>query len=122
MSQPVTPQKLPLPLPASVFYGWVIVTIGSFANMVTATMNPVVFSVFIDPMREDLNLNLSGVAWAISLRMLTGGIELQRELQVPAALIVALNGVVVVFVVSSLRLKTKLQRWSEDARSRRGRE
>ena len=28
--------------------------------------------------------------------MLTGGIELQRELQVPAALIVALNGVVVV--------------------------
>jgi simple sugar transport system permease protein len=54
--------------------------------------------------------------------MLTGGIELQRELQVPAALIVALNGVVVVFVVSSLRLKTKLQRWSEDARSRRGRE
>ena len=66
--------KLPLPLPASVFYGWVIVIIGSFANMVTATMNPVVFSVFIDPMREDLNLNLSGVAWAISLRMLTGGI------------------------------------------------
>ncbi len=43
--------------------------------------------------------------------MLTGGIELQRELQVPAALIVALNGVVVVFVVSSLRLKTRLERW-----------
>ena len=42
--------------------------------MVTATMNPVVFSVFIDPMREDLNLSLSGIAWAISLRMLTGGI------------------------------------------------
>ena len=53
--------------------------------------------------------------------MLIGGIELQRELQVPAALIVALNGVVVVFVVSSLRLKTKLQRWSEDAVLRRGR-
>ena len=53
--------------------------------------------------------------------MLIGGIELQRELQVPAALIVALNGVVVVFVVSSLRLRTKLQRWSEDAVLRRGR-
>lgn len=70
----MTPQRFPIPLPHGVFYGWVIVIIGSFANMVTATMNPVVFSVFIDPMREDLNLNLSGIAWAISLRMLTGGI------------------------------------------------
>jgi simple sugar transport system permease protein len=43
--------------------------------------------------------------------MLTGGIALQRELQVPAALIVALNGVVVVFVVSSLRLRTRLQEY-----------
>lgn len=43
--------------------------------------------------------------------MLTGGIELQRELQVPAALIVALNGVVVVFVVGSLKLRAKLERW-----------
>jgi len=43
--------------------------------------------------------------------MLTGGLELQRELQVPAALIVALNGVVVVFVVASLKLRRSLQRW-----------
>ncbi len=42
--------------------------------------------------------------------MLTGGIELQRELQVPAALIVALNGVVVVFVVGSLKLRSRLNR------------
>ena len=40
--------------------------------------------------------------------MLTGGIELQRELQVPAALIVALNGVVVVFVVGSLKLRSRV--------------
>ena len=70
----MTPQKFPITLPHGVFYGWVIVIVGSLANMVTATMNPVVFSVFIDPMREDLNLSLSGIAWAISLRMLTGGI------------------------------------------------
>ena len=63
-------------MPSGVFYGWVIVAVGWSANMVTATMNPVVFSVFIDPMREDLNLNLSAMAWAIaiSVRMLTGGI------------------------------------------------
>ncbi len=45
--------------------------------------------------------------------MLTGGISLQRELQVPAALIVALNGVVVVFVVGSLKLRGKLAAWAE---------
>ncbi len=43
--------------------------------------------------------------------MLTGGIDLQREVQVPAALIVALNGVVVVFVVGSLRLRERLEAW-----------
>ena len=56
------------------FYGWVIVIIAWLANMVAATMNPVVFSIFIDPMREELNLSLSGIAWAISIRMLTGGV------------------------------------------------
>ena len=43
--------------------------------------------------------------------MLTGGIDLQRTVQVPAALIVALNGVVVVFVVGSLRLRERLEAW-----------
>jgi len=43
--------------------------------------------------------------------MLTGGIALQQELQVPAALIVALNGVVVLFVVSSLKLRKRVNAW-----------
>ena len=43
--------------------------------------------------------------------MLTGGIALQQELQVPAALIVALNGIVVLFVVGSLKLRGRLQAW-----------
>jgi len=41
--------------------------------------------------------------------MLTGGIEMQRTVQVPSALIIALNGVVVVFVVGSFRLKRMLE-------------
>jgi ABC-type uncharacterized transport system permease subunit len=45
--------------------------------------------------------------------MLTGGIQLQQELQVPAALIVALNGIVVIFVVSSLKLRGRVNRWVE---------
>ncbi len=45
--------------------------------------------------------------------MLTGGIALQQELQVPAALIVALNGIVVLFVVSSFKLRSRLQAWAD---------
>jgi general nucleoside transport system permease protein len=45
--------------------------------------------------------------------MLTGGIQLQRELQVPAALIVALNGVIVIVVVSSLKLRSRIHQWFE---------
>ncbi len=47
--------------------------------------------------------------------MLTGGIELQRTVQVPSALIIALNGIVVVFVVGSLRLKRVIDRWAGQA-------
>jgi simple sugar transport system permease protein len=48
--------------------------------------------------------------------MLTGGLSLQRELQVPAALIVALNGVVVLFVVGSLKLRSKISAWVDATR------
>ena len=70
----MTRPQLPIPLPSGLYYGWVIVAVAWLANMVAATMNPVVFSIFIDPMREELGLNLSGMAWAISIRMLTGGV------------------------------------------------
>ncbi len=69
----MTRPQLPIPLPSGVYYGWVIVAVAWLANMVAATMNPVVFSIFIDPMRDELGLSLSGMAWAISIRMLTGG-------------------------------------------------
>lgn len=52
--------------------------------------------------------------------MLTGGIALQQELQVPAALIIALNGVVVIFVVSSLRLRTRVNAWVARVEQNRG--
>lgn len=43
--------------------------------------------------------------------LLTGATTLQRELQVPAPLAVALNGIVVVFVVSSGRLRDRVDAW-----------
>jgi len=72
--QPIRPQRLPLPLSSGMFYGWVIVATAWLANMVTATMNPLVFSIFIDPMKDDLNVKMSALAWLISIRMVTGGI------------------------------------------------
>lgn len=70
----MTRQPLPIPLPSGVYYGWVIVAIAWLANMVAATMNPVVFSIFIVPMMDELGVGLEEMAWAISIRMLTGGV------------------------------------------------
>ena len=42
--------------------------------MVSSFMNPVVFSIFIDPMRNDMNAGLSTLAWVMSIRMLSGGL------------------------------------------------
>ena len=53
--------------------------------------------------------------------MLTGGSDMQRAVQVPAALVVALNGVVVVFVVGSLRLRDRLRTWAGGISSYGGR-
>jgi simple sugar transport system permease protein len=46
--------------------------------------------------------------------LLVGGIALQRAVQVPSALILALNGLVVVFVVSSDRLRRRLLQRDRD--------
>ncbi len=53
--------------------------------------------------------------WTIPSSFLFGGLlvganAMQRAIQVPAALIVAINGLVVVFVVSSTSIRTKLTR------------
>lgn len=48
--------------------------------------------------------------------LLTGATGLQRALQVPAALAVALNGIVVIFVVSSSKVRTRLDRLTDARR------
>ncbi len=67
-------QKAPIPLPNGMFYGWIIVWVSWLANMVTSTMNPVVFSIFIDPMRQDMVVGLSTMAWAVTIRQVSGGV------------------------------------------------
>ena len=49
--------------------------------------------------------------------LLVGANQLQRDVQVPAALITALNGLVVIFVVSSERLRRRLLRIGPEAPS-----
>ena len=41
--------------------------------------------------------------------LLTGATQLQRVLQVPSSLAVALNGIIVIFVISSSRVRSWLQ-------------
>ncbi len=54
--------------------------------------------------------------WTIPAALLFGGLQvganaMQRAIQVPAALILALNGLVVVFVVSSSRIQGRIKEW-----------
>lgn len=46
--------------------------------------------------------------------LLTGGIAMQRAVQVQSSLIIALNGIVVIFVVGSLKLRGRLGNWVAD--------
>lgn len=57
------------------FYGWVIVAVSFMGNWVTAPLNPVVFSIFIVPIRSDLGISLSTLAWCITVRMVSAGIS-----------------------------------------------
>lgn len=67
-------QRAPIPVPKGKFYGWVIVWVTWVASFVTAPMNPVVFSMFIVPMRDELHVGNAAIAWAITVRMLSAGI------------------------------------------------
>ena len=53
--------------------------------------------------------------WTIPSSFLFGGLlvganEMQRAVQIPSALVIALNGIVVLFVVSSERFRTRMTR------------
>ena len=59
--------------------------------------------------------------WTIPASLLFGGLlvganAMQRAVQVPAALILALNGLVVVFVVGSIRARQWLSQWAAQMR------
>ena len=59
--------------------------------------------------------------WTIPASFLFGGLlvganAMQRAVQVPAALILALNGLIVVFVVSSIRVRERLATWASEMR------
>ena len=65
----------PITLPGGVFYGWVIVAVSFMGNWITAPLNPVVFSIFIVPIRNDLHISLSTLAWCITVRMVSAGVS-----------------------------------------------
>ena len=68
------PQSLPIRLPRGLYYGWVVVGVSFLANLAVSPMNAVVISFFIGPMSDDLGWSRSTIAWALTIRMVTGGI------------------------------------------------
>jgi len=67
--------KPPLRLPRGMYYGWIIVAVSFMGNWITAPLNPVVFSIFIVPIRHDLGVGLSTLAWCITVPMVSAGIS-----------------------------------------------
>jgi general nucleoside transport system permease protein len=62
--------------------------------------------------------------WTIPASVLFGGLlvganAMQRAIQIPASLVIALNGLVVIFVVSSNDVRRRLDRWAEVREERR---
>ena len=73
VASPVMSRRPPIMLPRGIFYGWVIVAVSFMGNWITAPINPVVFSIFIVSIREDLGVSLGTLAWCISLRQIAAG-------------------------------------------------
>ncbi|MGE3855371.1 MAG: MFS transporter [Dehalococcoidia bacterium] len=63
------------PLRTPFFYGWVIVAVSFLGNWLTAPLNPVVFSIFIPSLLEDLDVSLGTLAWCITLRQVSAGVS-----------------------------------------------
>ena len=58
-----------------VFYGWVMVGASLAINMAVSPLNAVVFSFLIGPMSDDLGVQKSALAWALTLRLVTAGLS-----------------------------------------------
>ncbi|MSQ22141.1 MAG: MFS transporter [Dehalococcoidia bacterium] len=68
------PPTFPVPIPSSVYYGWIIVGVALAMNLAAAATNPVIFSFFIGPMSEDLGWSRSTLSWAVTFRIAAGGV------------------------------------------------
>lgn len=63
--------SIPFPMPARLYYGWVIVATSLLINMASTALSPVMFSFFIAPMAADLGYSRGVLSWALTVRLLT---------------------------------------------------
>lgn len=66
--------RLPIPLPAGIYYGWVILAVVWMANFMGAFLSPLIFVIFIAPMQEELGFSLSQLAWVGSVGQVSAGL------------------------------------------------
>jgi sugar phosphate permease len=57
------------------YYGWVIVFVALVMNIAASPTNAVVFSFFIEPMRDDLGWSRSALSLALTARLMVAGIS-----------------------------------------------
>lgn len=68
------PPSAPFGLPATIYYGWIIVGATTVTNLMLAPVSPVIFAFFLEPMSHDLGWSRSTIAWAFTVRLLMSGI------------------------------------------------
>ena len=65
---------VPIPIPSRLYYGWIIVGTALIINGASAPLNPVIFSFFIGPMREEMGWSVGAVSLALTFRLVASAI------------------------------------------------
>jgi sugar phosphate permease len=62
-------------LGSRVYYGWAMVASALVINTVVSPLNPVIFSLFLEPMTSALHVGKSAFSFSLTLRLLTAGLS-----------------------------------------------
>lgn len=69
-------RPLALRVPFGLYYGWVIVGVSLLTNIASSPLNPLIFSIFVAPISDDTGWSRSAIAWALTFRLVAGGVTM----------------------------------------------
>ena len=62
--------------PFGLYYGWVVVGVSLLTNIASSPLNPLIFSIFVAPISADTGWSRSAIAWALTFRLVAGGVTM----------------------------------------------